>query len=122
MTKPRKAFLFWLFIAICLTISLPQIFTNPTLPSGQTRAPLVIEEVLVLNQSGLTDEDGEFSPWIDIVNRSPEAVDLTGWALTDAPDQPTKWLLPARMLEAGAHVLVFASGKDRGNLSPAPPL
>ncbi|MCB0142959.1 MAG: hypothetical protein KDE50_23875, partial [Caldilineaceae bacterium] len=85
---------------IFLVMGLPQILTNPSLPSGHTHAPLVIEEVLVLNQGGLTDEDGDFSPWIDIVNRSAEPVDLTGWALTDAPEQPSKWLLPARTLES----------------------
>lgn len=121
MTRTHKAIAFWLAIFLCLLIGLPRILTNPTLPSGQLRAPVVIEEVLVLNQTGLTDEDGEFSPWIDIVNRSGEPVELAGWSLTDAPDQPTKWLLPAHTLAPGAHLLLFASGKDRGDPSALAP-
>ena len=53
-----------------------------------------------------------------IIAGSP--VSLLGWYLTDDANQPRKWALPGRTLNAGAYLLVFASNKDRkpasGNL------
>jgi CotH protein/concanavalin A-like lectin/glucanase superfamily protein/lamin tail-like protein/Fn3 domain-containing protein/chitobiase/beta-hexosaminidase-like protein len=73
---------------------------------------VIINEFLAGNGSGLLDEDGEASDWIEIQNRGPE-VDLAGWALTDDPDLPFKWRFPSTPLPSGGYLLVFASGKDR---------
>ena len=79
-----------------------------------------ITELLAANGSGLRDEDGELWGWIEILNEEPQAVSLDAWHLTDDADQPSKWVFPARILEAGERVVVFTSQKDRrdpeGNL------
>lgn len=82
---------------------------NAALPS------LVISELLANNRSGLRDEDGEYSDWIEIENRGADVADLAGWGLTDDPREPGKWTFPSVPLAPGARVLVFASGKDRGD-------
>lgn len=78
-----------------------------------------ITEFLASNDSGLADEDGEFSDWIEIHNPDDVPVALTGFHLTDSATNLRKWTFPTVSLEPGGYRVVFASGKDRTNpLSP----
>ena len=68
-----------------------------------------------LGPGELLDEDRESSDWIEIHNPLNQAIDLGGWYLTDDPDELTKWSFPQGIiLNRGAFMVVFASGKDRG--------
>ena len=59
------------------------------------------------------DGDGDTPDWIELANGGAEAVDLTGWSLSDRLDDPRKWSFTETQLDAGAYCLVWASGKDR---------
>ena len=72
-----------------------------------------ISEFLASNNSGLKDEDGDRSDWIEIVNPDNASVNLSGWALTDDSTNLAKWTFPNVTLGAGQRIVVFASGKDR---------
>jgi hypothetical protein len=72
-----------------------------------------ISEFMAANDSGLADEDGEFSDWIEIHNPDAAPVSLAGFHLTDDQTKPNKWTFPAVTLDPGAYLVVFASGKDR---------
>ena len=85
--------------------------------SHQARTPrIVINEIMATNRDGLVDEDQAQSDWIELHNRDEVAVDLLGWSLSDDPDKPGKYVLPATTLDPGDYLLIFASGKNR---SPA---
>ncbi|HEY7117546.1 MAG TPA: lamin tail domain-containing protein, partial [Tepidisphaeraceae bacterium] len=74
----------------------------------------IINEFLAVNDSGLTDQDGQNSDWIEIYNPTGSAVNLNGWRLTDTSDDPsTWWTFPAVTLNPDKYLVVFASGKDR---------
>ncbi|MEN8680951.1 MAG: CotH kinase family protein [Akkermansiaceae bacterium] len=73
----------------------------------------VISEFIARNDSGLEDEDGDTSDWIEILNASAEPIDLAGWHLTDDPGNPTRWTFPSITLAPQEYLLVFASGKNR---------
>ena len=45
----------------------------------------MISEFLAANKNGLTDEDGDYSDWIEIYNPGHRPVNLSGWSLTDDP-------------------------------------
>jgi hypothetical protein len=72
-----------------------------------------INEFMAANAKTLSDQDGEFSDWIEIYNAGPDTVNLDGWYLTDSAELMTKWRFPAINLAANAYLLLFASGKDR---------
>jgi hypothetical protein len=74
---------------------------------------LAITEFLSSSSSGLADEDGEFSDWIEVQNVSAEPLNLAGYGLTDSVSEPGKWRFPEVELGAGEFLVVFASGKDR---------
>ncbi len=74
---------------------------------------VVVNEVVTANVRGLTDDDGDSSDWIELINLDSEPVDLDGWGLSDDEGDTLRWRLPAGTLEPGELLLVFASGKDR---------
>jgi hypothetical protein len=61
----------------------------------------------------LTDEDGDYSDWIEIHNPGRYAISLAGYAFTDDPNLPDKWRFPAITIESQGYLIVFASNKDR---------
>ena len=90
----------------------------------ESRLPLTVQlaitEIMPLNDSTLTDEDGEFSDWIEVHNSGDAAADLAGYSLTDNINRLDKWLFPSVTLEPGGYLVVFASNKGRAD--PAGPL
>ena len=74
---------------------------------------VVINEVLSLNTSGITDEDQEYTDWIELFNTSDSTVNLDGYFLKDDMDDSIGWIFPEIEMAAQSHLLIFASGKDR---------
>lgn len=76
---------------------------------------VVVNEVQTSNGYTMADEDGDWSDWIEVLNRGSETVDLSGWGLSDRAANPMKWVFPQRLIGPGQRQVVFASGKDRTN-------
>ncbi len=76
---------------------------------------LVISEFMADNGTGIRDDDGSRSDWLEIYNPGPVDVDLAGWSLTDVSTNLTKWGFPAVTLAANKYLLVWASDKNRTN-------
>lgn len=74
---------------------------------------LMISEFMADNDSGIKDQDGDRSDWIEIHNDGASAVNLAGWHLTDNNSQLTKWTFPSVSIPSDGYLLVFASDKDR---------
>ena len=81
------------------------------LPSALLSQELIIAEFLAVNSNGIEDAQGDTSDWLEVVSLAPKPVDLDGWFLTDDPAVLQKWRFPARVLEPGDALVVFASGK-----------
>src|SRR5438876_1764863 len=62
---------------------------------ASAQSPVIISEFLAHNTSGLVDEDGAYSDWIELYNGGASAVNLGGWYLTDDPANLTKWAFPS---------------------------
>ena len=99
---------------LCRTAIFPRAFRLAlALAAGPLGAAPYISEFLASNITGLKDEDGDESDWIEIHNPDATAVDLTGWGLGDVASLEEPWLFPPVTLAPGARLLVFASGKNR---------
>ena len=68
----------------------------------------IINEFLASNSSGLFDDNGSSTDWIEIFNASNQAVNLAGYSLTDNASDPTKFVFPSQTLGAGQYLVVFA--------------
>ena len=73
----------------------------------------LITEFIADNGSGLEDEDGEFSDWIEIYNPDNSPASLAGYSLTDDATNLNKWTFPEVTLEPDSFLIVFASGNNR---------
>jgi len=109
-TNRKRKVLFWFALLVILLFGVNQIFSKPR---GEAASDLIISEFLAVNGTGLADADGDFSDWVEIYNRSNQPVNLSGWSLTDDPQQLEKWTFPDITLGSRQYLLVFASGKDR---------
>ena len=91
------------------------ILTLACLASNAWAQTVLITEFMAENDNGIVDEHGHYSDWIEIFNNGPGSVDLTGWSLTDNPENPAKWVFPVgTTLAEGAYLLVWASGEFGG--------
>ena len=81
--------------------------------SSHLIAELTVSEFLANNKRGITDEDNDYSDWIELTNTTNTSVSLEGWYLTDNASNLTKWTFPAIEIAANNQLIVFASGKNR---------
>ena len=56
------------------------------------------------------DENRQPQDWIELYNELAQPVNLSGWHLTDDPDNLTKWTFPNAPMAPQGFLLVFASG------------
>jgi hypothetical protein len=82
---------------------------------------LFINEFMARNKTGLTDNKGKFSDWIEIYNSGNEAVDLSGYYLTDTIGDPGKSKIKktypdSTLIKAHGYLVLFADGKSRNGI------
>lgn len=75
----------------------------------QLLAGLVINEFLASNSSGLLDDNGNTSDWIELYNDSSQPINLAGYSLTDDPADTSKYVFPNLSLAGEAYLVVFAA-------------
>ena len=70
--------------------------------------PVRINELMPANRGSVAGPDGSALDWVELVNLHTEAVDLSGWGLTDDWREPHAAPLPDGLeLEAGGRVLLW---------------
>jgi len=80
---------------------------------ASTLPEVYLSEVMSSNGTVLADDDGDYTDWIELHNRSSVPVNLEGFGLSDNFGEPFKWAFPAVTLGPGDYLLVRASGKNR---------
>ena len=69
----------------------------------------------ISSNSIFIDEDGDSPDWFELYNYGNESISLKNWSVSDKDDNPKKWIFPDISINANDYLLVWASGKDRGN-------
>ena len=73
----------------------------------------IISEFVADNNNSLEDEEGDSPDWIEVMNPTSAAIDLTGWHLTDDSAKPALWMFPSgTILPPLETLIVFASNKN----------
>ena len=76
--------------------------------------PVQMAEIVASNTQYCPDEGGAFHDYVLLRNTSGEAVDLSGWYLSDDPSLTRKWKFPQGASIAGGGTLaVHCSGMNR---------
>ena len=77
-------------------------------------SPVQMVQIVASNTRHRPDESGVFHDYIVLRNASGEAVDLTGWYLSDDPHLPRLWKFPAGVtIPGGGTLTVYCSGLNR---------
>lgn len=77
--------------------------------SANAAGPLVINEVMVYNDSYLQQNNGEFYDWVEIKNISSEAVSLGSYYLSDDNRNFLEYRLPDSVLYPGEVTVILCS-------------
>ncbi len=73
----------------------------------------IINEFVSSNSTGLQDEDGDFSDWIEVYNPHEFTIHLNTYFLSDKENDKFQWKFPDIILEPKEFLIVYASGKNR---------
>lgn len=73
---------------------------------------LVINEFMASNSSTVVDQDGDYDDWIEIYNRSSQAISLDSVFLSDSYNNPQKWKFPANTVIAPNSYLIIWADDD----------
>lgn len=111
LARPLARFLLPVVSTIAALLAVPP--PCAALPRDSGSPTVVLNEFVSSNSTGLVDEDGDHSDWIELFNAGAEPAALEGWGLTDNPASPFKWTFPAVTLTPGQFQVVFASSKNR---------
>ncbi len=80
---------------------------------GTVRGNVVINELMASNDGIATDEAGESDDWIELYNRGDELVDLSGFFLSDNPQNLAKFQIPDNTLLEPDSYLIFWADEDQ---------
>jgi hypothetical protein len=73
---------------------------------------VVINEVGASNATTMADEAGEYDDWIELYNKSANAIDISGYYLTDNPVNLDKWAIPTGTVMPPYSYMVFWADED----------
>ncbi len=72
---------------------------------------LVINELMPVNSTYITDQNGQYDDWIELYNNQDDDIDLSGYFLSDSKSNPTKWSFPDSTVIAGkSYLIIWADG------------
>jgi len=76
-------------------------------------AQVVINEICASNLSLIADNYGKHEDWIELHNPGSVEVNLSGWYLSDDPDEVNKWWFSGgAIVPPGGYLLVWCSGRN----------
>ena len=73
---------------------------------------IVVNELMSMNSSVVTDQNGEYDDWIELFNLSSANKDISGYYLSDNKSNPSKWQIPPGTSIAGNGYLIIWADKD----------
>ncbi|MES2798446.1 MAG: CotH kinase family protein [Bacteroidota bacterium] len=81
----------------------------------QLQAQVVINEYSCSNVTGPTDAYGSNEDWVELLNTTGAAIDLTGYYLSDNDNNLFKWTIPSGSIAANGFKMVYCSGRNTVN-------
>ncbi len=74
-------------------------------------ANVVINELMPVNTTTCTDQNGEYDDWIELSSNSSRILDLSGYYLSDSRSSLNKWKFPAgTVIPANGYLIIWADG------------
>ena len=111
----------WLLALACIlcALLLGAAFVLPAASPDSSQQDVRFLRVMSSNPDVCLPVAGEYRDWIELVNLSDEAVELTGWRLTEGLDVRGGMVFPKTVLEAGASLVIYGGDPVEGATSDA---
>jgi hypothetical protein len=78
-------------------------------PDEPAKSDIVLNELLPVNTTIVTDQDGEYDDWIELYNLSGTVKDISGYFLSDNKDHFSKWEFPSgTSIPGNGYLIVWA--------------
>ena len=87
-------------------------FLLSSLAISQSFSDLVINELMVSNDSALVDEFGEYDDWIELYNKGNEPINLNGLHLSDDLSDLSKYTFPNIILNPNSYLIIWADDQN----------
>lgn len=88
------------------------VFVYQVEPQSLLNGPVVINELMASNSTTVTDEQGDYDDWFELYNTSNQAVDLSGYYLSDNPANLAKYEIPQGISIPANGYLIFWADED----------
>ncbi len=85
--------------------------------NNSVQAQIVINELSASNTSIIQNGLDNYDDWIEIYNSGASAVNLSSYHLSDVNTELDLFTFPSYVLQPDSHLLVFASGQNKTNVS-----
>ncbi len=98
-----------------------QFSPSPNYPNTPAGADAAAQDILARNETGVRITEvlassSRSNDWIELYNGTSQALDLSGWGLSDNAGRPRKWQFPAgTTIGPGAYLGVFANGLNNSD-------
>jgi hypothetical protein len=101
----KKAAVYCLIFGMTVTLSCKKYYE-------QIDSDIVINELMPVNSTTVTDNYGEYDDWIELYNKSNSTVDISGYYISDSKKKPLKWQIPDNTYIPGNGYLIIWADKD----------
>ncbi|TAL66036.1 MAG: lamin tail domain-containing protein [Bacteroidetes bacterium] len=81
-------------------------------PNDTPTRKIAINELMPVNNTTATDQNGEYDDWIELFNLSDSGLDISGYYLSDSKKNIIKWQIPQGTSISGKSYLVVWADKD----------
>ena len=111
--KYSSLLIVFIFIALFFFV----LFTEKLPDNSILDDKVVISEVMASNKSTLINNDLEYNDYIELFNNTDSEINLMNYYLSDTETSSKKWAFPEIIMKAHEYIVVFASGKNKCDLS-----
>jgi hypothetical protein len=101
----KKNFALLLFVLLILIVSCEKQKDTST-------GEIVINELMPVNSTTVSDQNGEFDDWIELYNPSSQSMDISGYHLSDKKSNLSKWSFPQGITVSGKGFLIVWADSD----------
>ncbi|HBF22761.1 MAG TPA: hypothetical protein DDW23_02985 [Planctomycetes bacterium] len=89
-----------------------QDYVRSNFPQPQPLPPVVVNEIVPDNETGISDEAGDFDDWVELFNPSAQSVDISGFWLSDRYGSQRKWPFPSNtVIGPGEYLTIWCDGE-----------
>jgi len=70
---------------------------------------IVINELMAVNTTIVSDQNGEFDDWFELYNLTSADIDISGYFLSDNDSKISKWKIPpGTLIKSGGYLIIWA--------------